>query len=57
MTDESRGRRWDDVTRGEHEDLKDRVKVVEGKLDRITWLLVATLVATLVDLFTKSVRI
>ena len=49
-------RRFDDapVTRPEHNDLKERVKAVEGKLDRITWLVVATLATALVDIFVKA---
>ncbi len=47
-------RRADDVpNREEHNDLKGRVKVVEEKLDRMTWLIIATLVSTLADLYTK----
>ena len=41
------------VTRPEHEDLKERVRIVESKLDRITWLVIATLAASLVDLLVK----
>ena len=38
------------ITRYEHEDLKERVRVLEAKLDRITWLVIATLAATVADL-------
>lgn len=48
-------RRWDDpVSRPEHNDLKDRVKAVESKLDRITWLVIATLATAILDLL-KSI--
>ena len=40
----------DSPTREEHNDLKERVKAVESKLDRITWLVIATLVTALLDL-------
>lgn len=56
MTDERRNytRRTDDyVTRYEHEDIERRVGVTESKLDRITWLIVATLAATIVDIVAK----
>lgn len=48
-------RRFDDtpITRSEHNDLKERVKAVEDKLDRITWLVIATLATAIVDLFVK----
>ncbi len=49
-------RRFDDspVTRPEHDDLKTRVKSLEDKLDRITWLVIATLAAAIVDIFVKA---
>ena len=37
----------------EHNDLKTRVGGVESKLDRITWLIIATLAASLADLLVK----
>lgn len=47
-------RRVDDgPSREEHNDLKIRVKTIEDKLDRMTWLIIATLAATLADLYTK----
>jgi hypothetical protein len=53
------GRRWEDAhppSRDEHNDLKSRVQMVEAKLDRITWLIIATLAVTIVDIFTKVSR-
>lgn len=41
----------DTISVREHEDLEDRVDKVEGKLDRITWMVVATLVTALLDLW------
>ena len=40
----------DPVTRHEHEDIERRVGLLEGKLDRITWLLIMTLAVTCADL-------
>jgi hypothetical protein len=41
------------ITRFEHDDLKERVRVLEAKLDRITWLVIATLATTVADLVLK----
>ena len=38
------------VTRPEHEDLKYQVNKLGVAMDRITWLLIATLAATCADL-------
>ena len=45
-------RQWnpEPPTRHEHDDLKERVRVVEAQLDRITWLLIMTLAVTCADL-------
>ena len=56
MTGEN-NRRWDDVTRPEHNDLKERVTTVENKLDRITWLVIATLGTAILDLLKSSGKI
>ena len=45
-----RGLNVDPPSRAEHNDLKERVRIIESKLDRITWLVIATLASALVDL-------
>jgi hypothetical protein len=55
VTDGS-GRQWverNSPSRDEHNDLKTRVGAVESKLDRMTWLIIATLAASLADLLIK----
>ena len=44
------------VTRPEHVDLQERVRTTEAKLDRITWLLIATLAATLSSVLLQTLH-